>query len=122
MSIKKIEERVVEQHTSIICLVFLNLIFFGAILNMNVILMNDGRMPVLANRVNNLDTHFPFSDFDSVTFPYLADIINLDIGKYYYNLSIGDLFVYLSSISVVIYLIVYKIRKKKLVSEVKVVN
>lgn len=95
-------------------LFFLMIVLTGAILNVNVMNLNDGRMPVY-NPLEPTDTdrHFGFDDKDDVQGFWSSDIIPL--GKEA-RASLGDLFMSIGIVGIVILLFQignYKFRSRK---------
>lgn len=66
---------------------------FGALLNVGVIMANEGRMPVLMDCELSTQTHFSFQNFSEVNYPLLSDIIEIKspFSSAYGMVSIGDL-------------------------------
>jgi len=90
--IKRIEE-------SIILIFFMGLMVSGAFSNISVVIKNDGKMPVYAEKGTAFKSEFhtDFQNFDEVELPYYADIIK--IGKAYF--SIGDFMIFFGIMGVV---------------------
>lgn len=72
----------------LIAIVFSSLILIvGITLNFLAITKNGGRMPFYTTYYSSTETHFSFTDFNEVNYPYLTDIINFPKRLYF---SIGD--------------------------------
>mgnify|MGYP001586939307 CR=1 FL=1 len=95
-----------EQTIRLMWIFFLyNLLLVGVYLNLGVQLLNGGKMPVLISADVELEgRHFAFQEKDEVERYYLTDIIPLGapLGKTI-KWSIGDFFVVISSVSIIIY-------------------
>lgn len=77
-----------------------NIFLLGWVLNMGVMVVNGGKMPVQGDiPIENQNTHFLFQDKDEVERYYLVDIMGF--GKY--SWSIGDLFVIPSLTIIILY-------------------
>lgn len=67
-------------------------------MNNLVIWTNGNKMPVYGDRLygNNSATHFLFSDFKQINFPYFADIIDFQSQIIDFHISIGDILIFIS--------------------------
>lgn len=82
--------------------IFINLIFFGSILNYFVVEKNSCLMPVYTDDSYIFTkTHFSYSNFSEVKFPYLTDIFYIDSFLWTGWISIGDVLIYSSFIFLV---------------------
>lgn len=97
------------KHLFVISLLF-NLLFIGALLNSQVILVNGGKMPVQVSLVSNKNTHFAFQEKDEVELYYLSDIFSF--GRF--NWSIGDFLLIGSGFSLGVYLGYFIIKEIKI--------
>ena len=69
---------------------FILLVLYGSLLNIGVMFLNDGKMPV-RTYTDNPD-YIPFEDYSEVDKGYLGDIIHLkDIGYF----SVGDVLIFI---------------------------
>jgi hypothetical protein len=71
---------------------FIIMAYGGAILNMGVMLHNEGRMPVLTECEIDTQTHFSFQDYSEVRLPHFSDIFHTS----YFIYSIGDIIIVVS--------------------------
>lgn len=96
--IKLLEGRVKDLLYAICFLLLMNLLIFGGLLNVLILSMNGGRMPILTNQIINTPTHFSTTNSDN---PYglLIDRIGIPWGDHLMMISIGDLFIIFSSVS-----------------------
>ena len=73
---------------------YFQIFIIGIMLNIAVIMFNGLKMPVYFSKGENIfinsEFHFPFTNFNQVVYPFLADIINLGFGKF----SIGDVLLF----------------------------
>jgi hypothetical protein len=100
--------------------VLLNFSFIGVFLNMNVMIKNQGKMPVYSDVIYNSDSdHFYFNNYSEVNFPFLADIHQLETKEYIISYSIGDIFIILSIFSLLAYAIFLSIMCYKIIKNGK---
>lgn len=68
---------------------YLVLVLVGTLLNFNVMMNNNGKMPVYFEYNYTSAGHFSFQNKSEVPYWYLSDVIPIYIGK----ISIGDIFI-----------------------------
>jgi len=95
MKHKKVPKR---EKLLILAVIFLSLGTFGAFLNMSVVGNNDCRMPVYTGKwLLDTNTHFNFTEKESVNQFLLTDIIHIKLFREGYY-SIGDILIYLGGL------------------------
>ena len=72
----------------------------GALVNLFVMVVNGGKMPVYTGFYFETDLHFGFTNFSEVNYPYFTDIINL----HWFIISIGDILIFFGALIVFFYL------------------
>ena len=95
----------------LIVLAFTMLLLMGVTMNMEALTVNNGKMPVyaLVDWGINDSKHFHFSDPNAVNKAYLTDIIY--VGNYMI-VSIGDIFICVSAVLAMVFLLRYIVHKK----------
>lgn len=77
----------------------------GAIMNLTVMVVNGGKMPIFVAKSKNIivdnSTYITFSNFSQVKYPFLADIFNIHLMVF----SIGDFMFFVAIISMMFILI-----------------
>jgi len=105
--IAKLETRIKDMSKSFFILCFVLLIMAGGMSNLNVEVVNGGKMPVYTAGIlqpsDNI-THFAFQDKNQVNFFYSSDIIK--IGKSFF--SFGDFMIFIG-IGAILYNVVYQV-------------
>lgn len=81
---------------------FIMLFIIGALLNITAMSSNDWRMPVLHSYQYEDNTHFTYTDKDSVKNWILTDIIVIPNNYFIIAFSIGDFFILFSFVMLLI--------------------
>jgi len=101
-----IEKEIKDMKRKILFNNLLILFFIGTLLNVTIISLNNGKMPVLfyeneqLPQINN-SIHLPFQEWDDVKYPFLGDVFIIKKSFFDLRFSIGDALIIISMITMI---------------------
>jgi hypothetical protein len=96
------------------------LLMIGGMTNLNAIVSNGGKMPVLSNYYFESEKHYGVLDLSEVNFPWLVDRFQIKGQDWTYSYSLGDIFIYLFGLItflLISYLTYFEIKYRKVFKE-----